>query len=138
MRKIVVLSFITLDGVMQAPGGPEEDAADSFPYGGWSVAYWDEVLEKEMGNQMGQAFNLLLGRKTYDIFAASWPKMDPDSIINKAKKYVVSSYPIPADTDIWKNSIRIDGDIAEKIKMLKSEEAPTCMFMAVANSFRPC
>lgn len=124
MRKIVVLSFITLDGVMQAPGGPEEDSADSFPYGGWSVAYWDDVLEKEMGNQMGQAFALLLGRKTYDIFAANWPKIDPDSIINKAKKYVVSSNPIPADTDIWKNSVRIDGDIAEKIKMLKGEEGP--------------
>jgi len=124
MRKIVVLSFITLDGVMQAPGGPEEDSTDSFQYGGWSVAYWDEVLEKEMGNQMGQTFDLLLGRKTYDIFAANWPKIDPDSIINKANKYVVTSNAIPVDTDIWKNSIRIDGDIAEKVKILKNEEGP--------------
>jgi dihydrofolate reductase len=122
MRKIVVLSFITLDGVMQAPGGPEEDSTDSFQYGGWSVAYWDEVLEKEMGNQMGLTFDLLLGRKTYDIFAANWPKIDPDSIINKANKYVVTSNALPDDTNIWKNSIRIDGDIAKKVKMLKNEE----------------
>ena len=124
MRKIVVLTFMTLDGVMQAPGGPEEDSADSFPYGGWSVSYWDDVLADEMGNQMGQDFDLLLGRKTYDIFAANWPTIDPDSIINKAKKYVVSSNPIPPDTDIWKNSVRIDGEIAEKIRALKSEEGP--------------
>lgn len=124
MRKIVVLSFITLDGVMQAPGGPEEDSIDTFPYGGWSVGYWDEVIEKEMGNQMGQTFDLLLGRVTYDIFADNWPKIDPDSVINKVNKYVVTSKAIPVDTDIWRNSIRIDGDIAEKVKMLKNEEGP--------------
>jgi len=124
MRKIIVLSFITLDGVMQAPGGPEEDSAGSFPFGGWSVAYWDDVLEKEMENQMGQKFDLLLGRTTYDIFAANWPQMDPDSIINKVNKYVVTSRPLPADTDIWKNSIQIHGDIPEQMQMLKNAEGP--------------
>lgn len=124
MRKIIVLSFITLDGVIQAPGGPEEDTKDSFLYGGWSVAYWDEVLEKEMDSQMGQKFDLLLGRKTFDIFAANWPKIDPDSIINKVNKYVVTSNPLPVDTDIWKNSIRIDGDVPEKLKLLKNEDGP--------------
>ena len=124
MRKIIVLSFITLDGVMQSPGGPEEDSKDSFLYGGWSVSNWDEVLEKEMGRQMEQTFELLLGRKTYDIFAANWPEIDPNSIINGVNKYVVTSKPIPDDTDIWKNSKRIDGDIVEKLKALKNEDAP--------------
>jgi dihydrofolate reductase len=124
MRKIVVLSFITLDGVMQAPGGPEEDSADLFPYGGWSVVYWDAVLENEMGSQMGETFDLLLGRKTYDIFATNWPKIDKNSIINKATKYVVTSNPIPADTEVWRNSIRIDGDVVNKVKLLKNEDGP--------------
>ncbi|WP_246599612.1 dihydrofolate reductase family protein [Clostridium lacusfryxellense] len=124
MRKIIVISFITLDGVMQAPGGPEEDSKDSFLYGGWSVAYWEGILEKEMGSQMEQTFELLLGRKTYDIFAANWPEIDPNSIINCVNKYVVTSKPIPDDTDVWKNSKRIDGDIVEKVKVLKNEDAP--------------
>jgi dihydrofolate reductase len=124
MRKIIVLTFLTLDGVMQAPGGPEEDPSGSFRYGGWSVPYWDEALEKEMGIQMGQPFDLLLGRKTYDIFAAAWPKIDPVNIINKAVKYVVTGNPLPADTNVWKNTIRIDGNITSKIKKLKNETGP--------------
>ena len=101
MRKIVVLSFVTLDGVMQAPGGPEEDPTDGFKHGGWSVGYWDEFLENVMSRQMGQTFDMLLGRKTYDLFAKAWPKIDPDSVINKFKKYVVTSKPIPADSSTW-------------------------------------
>jgi len=73
MRKIVVLSFITLDGVMQAPGGPEEDTSGGFAYGGWSFPYFDEVAGQEMGKQMEPA-DLLLGRKTFDIFASYWPQ----------------------------------------------------------------
>jgi dihydrofolate reductase len=74
MRKLVVLSFITLDGVMQAPGGPGEDDSGSFKYGGWSVPYFDEFLGSVMAEQMGHPFDLLLGRRTYDIFAAHGPK----------------------------------------------------------------
>lgn len=124
MRKIIVLSFITLDGVMQAPGGAEEDPFDSFPYGGWSVPFWDTVLEEEMDKQMKSNVELLLGRKTYDIFAANWPEIDPDNMINRVKKYVVTHRPLPKDTDIWKNSIQIAGNVAERIKMLKNEEGP--------------
>lgn len=124
LRKIIVLTFITLDGVMQGPGGPEEDATHSFPHGGWSVPFWDDLLEKEMSEQMGHEFDLLLGRKTFDIFADSWPTMDPGNPINKTNKYVVTSHPIPADTDIWMNSVQIDGNIEEKIKELKNQEGP--------------
>lgn len=124
MRKVIVLTFITLDGVMQAPGGPEEDSTDSFPYGGWSVPFWDEEIEKEMAKQMELEFDLLLGRKTYDVFAASWPTIDSESIINKTTKNVVTSHPIPADTEVWKNSHRIDGNIEQEIRQLKKEDGP--------------
>src|ERR1700679_4063524 len=92
MRKIVVLSFISLDGVMQAPGGPEEDSSDGFHYGGWTPPYSDETSGSIMVEQMSMPFDLLLGRKTYDIFASYWPNQtgpiaDPFS---KAIKYVVS------------------------------------------------
>ena len=70
MRKLIVLTFMTLDGVMQAPGGPEEDPSEGFKFGGWSVPYFDEAGDKVMAEQMGHPFDLLLGRKTYDIFAA--------------------------------------------------------------------
>src|SRR6266550_4751213 len=95
MRKIVVLTMISLDGVMQAPGGPEEDTSGGFQYGGWTVPYSDEFSGNIMGQQMSMPFDLLLGRKTYDIFAAYWPKQDPTvqptGPFNKATKYVVSA-----------------------------------------------
>src|SRR6266496_2325013 len=92
MRKIIVLSMITLDGVMQAPGGPEEDTSGGFKYGGWTVPYSDESFGKIINEELSVPFDVLLGRKTYEIFAAYWPKQtgaiaDP---FNKAKKYVVS------------------------------------------------
>ena len=88
MRKIIVLSFITLDGVMQAPGGPEEDPSGGFTYGGWTVPYFDEFLGNIMGEQMGRPFDLLLGRKTYEIFEAYWPhQTDPGAAgINNASE----------------------------------------------------
>jgi dihydrofolate reductase len=121
MRKLIVLSFVSLDGVMQAPGGPQEDTSGGFTHGGWSVGYWDDTLAATMGEQMGHPFDLLLGRKTYDVFASAWPKIDASSPINSCKKYVVTRHPIPADTEVWKNSIKVDGNIAEKIKQLKKE-----------------
>ncbi len=122
MRKIIVLSFITLDGVMQSPGGPEEDKENSFKYGGWSVPYWDDEMEAEMGEEMGHQFDLLLGRKTYDVFMESWPIIDPQSTINSTTKYVVTQNTIPENSEIWKNSVKINGDIVTKIKELKKED----------------
>ncbi len=90
MRKIVVLTFMSLDGVMQAPGGPEEDSVSGFKLGGWSVPYWDDFLGQVMTEQMGRPFDLLLGRKTYNIFAGTWPKMGDDvpgaKELNNARK----------------------------------------------------
>lgn len=121
MRKLIILTFVSLDGVMQAPGGPQEDTSNGFQHGGWSVGYWDDTLNETMGEQMGHPFDLLLGRNTYDLFAGAWPLIDPSSPINSTKKYVVTHRPIPADTAIWKNSIRVDGDVVEKIKKIKQE-----------------
>lgn len=124
MRKIVVLTFVSLDGVMQAPGGPEEDTSGDFKYGGWTVPYWDEFSGNIMGEQMGMPFDLLLGRKTYDIFAAYWPKQDPESLgapFNKATKYVVSG---SSPKLTWENSVLIDGNAAQKLKELKQQDGP--------------
>jgi dihydrofolate reductase len=125
MRRLIVLSFITLDGVMQAPGGPTEDDSGNFKYGGWSVGYFDDFLGNVMTEQMGNPFDLLLGRKTYDIFAAHWPRVSGDDpagrVINRAKKYVVSRRPLSLD---WKVTIPITGGVVEKIKQLKKEDGP--------------
>jgi dihydrofolate reductase len=91
MRKIIVTEFMTLDGVMQAPGGPEEDSSDGFKYGGWTMPYFDEFSGKVMQEQMKLPFDLLLGRKTYEIFASYWPQhAQAWPGVNEAKKYVVS------------------------------------------------
>ncbi len=125
MRKIVVLSFVSLDGVMQAPGGPEEDTTGDFKFGGWTVPYFDEFSGNIMGEQMGKPFDLLLGRNTYDIFAAYWPKQDPAGPVaepfNKAIKYVVSDHQ-PKLT--WENSVLIEGDVVAKLKELKGRGGP--------------
>jgi len=84
MRELIVLSFITLDGIMQAPGGPEEDPTGGFNYGGWTVGYWDDFLGGVMGEQMAKPFDLLLGRKTYEIFAAYWPYAKSDDQLQKS------------------------------------------------------
>src|SRR5467141_2069789 len=125
MRKLIVLSFVTLDGVMQAPGGREEDPSGGFKYGGWSVQYFDDVLGNVMTEQMGHPLDLLLGRKTYDIFAAYWPRAGDDDpaarVINRARKYVVTHRPVDHD---WKTTIPINGDVVGKIKQLKKEDGP--------------
>lgn len=125
MRKIVVLSFVSVDGVMQAPGGPEEDTSGGFKYGGWTVPYWDDFSGNMMTKQMSMPFDLLLGRKTYDIFAAYWPKQDPSTLanvpFNKATKYVVSGTSPKLD---WEKSVLIDGDVATKLKELKQQDGP--------------
>ncbi len=126
MRKLVVLSFITLDGVMQAPGGPEEDPTSGFTQGGWVAGYFDDFLGKVMVKQMSKPFDLLLGRKTYEIFAAHWPyvKTNEDPIaagINNAKKYVASKTLTKLD---WSNSELIKGDVAKEVKILKEQDGP--------------
>jgi dihydrofolate reductase len=125
MRKLVVLSFITLDGVMQAPGGPEEDPTGGFKHGGWAVGYWDDFLGNVMAEQMSKPFDLLLGRKTYEIFAAHWPYVKGDdpfaARINNAKKYVVSKTLSKVD---WSNSTLIKSDVVSEIKKLKEQDGP--------------
>ncbi len=126
MRKLIVLSFITLDGVMQAPGGPEEDPTGGFKHGGWVAGYFDDFLGKVMVKQMSKPFALLLGRKTYEIFAAHWPyvntKKDPFAAgINNAKKYVASKTLNKLD---WSNSELIKGDVAQEVKKLKEQNGP--------------
>ena len=123
MRKIIVLSFITLDGVMQAPGGPKEDTSGGFTYGGWTVPYFDESSAKMMDEQMAGPFSLLLGRKTYDIFANYWPEHESDwPGINGVTKYVVSHD--PSFKTPWNNSVLLTGDVVSEIKKLKNSDGP--------------
>lgn len=115
MRKIIVLSFITLDGVMQAPGGPQEDVSGDFKYGGWSAPYADEVSGKAMQKQMEPA-DMLLGRKTFEIFAAYWPgHADHWPGVNDVTKYVLSN---TLENSDWKNSVFLKN--LEDIKKLKN------------------
>ena len=122
MRKIIVLTFITIDGVMQAPGGPEEDTSGGFEYGGWTVPYFDEFSMKVMEEQMKQPFALFLGRKTFEIFASYWPQHASEwPGINESTKYVVSNTLAKHD---WENSIFIKGNVVEEIKKLKAQDGP--------------
>jgi dihydrofolate reductase len=124
MRRLIVTTFLTLDGVMQAPGGPGEDDSGGFAHGGWSVPYWDEVMNQVMSKEMGEPFDLVLGRRTYDIFAAYWPNA-PDEAgakpLNDAMKYVASrGHPALG----WSRSVMIEGDVAEGVAELKDEAGP--------------
>lgn len=124
MRKLTLLTFISLDGVMQAPGAPDEDTSNNFEFGGWTHPYFDEFMGDVMGEQMSQPFDLLLGRKTYELFASFWPsqKDDPGAAsLNKATKYVVSDGPMELT---WEGSKLIDGDVVAKIKELKAGNGP--------------
>lgn len=124
MRKIVVLTFVSLDGVMQAPGGPEEDTSGGFKYGGWTVPYFDEASGQVMDEQMSQPFDLLLGHKTYDIFAGYWPKQQDHPIgilFNKATKYVVSHQPLIPE---WENSVSLSGNVVAQLQDLKNSDGP--------------
>ena len=124
MRKLIVLSFITLDNVMQAPGGPEEDPTGGFEHGGWVFGYFDDFFLNVMIKQTSKPFDLLLGRKTYEIFAAHWPYVDADqdpfaAKLNNAKKYVASKTLTKLD---WNNSELINGDVPEGIKRIKEQD----------------
>jgi dihydrofolate reductase len=124
MRKIIVVSMVTLDGVMQAPGGPNEDPSGGFKYGGWTFPYVDEYFGNVMAEQMSQAFDLLLGRKTFEIFASYWPQHaeeGPGPEINGATKYVVS---LTRASDEWENSVFISGNVVNEIRKLKQGDGP--------------
>ena len=122
MRKIIVLEHITLDGVIQAGGGPEEDTSGGFAYGGWAAPYDDDVLGAALQNQMNMPFDLLLGRKTFDIWAAFWPQhADVWPGVNTATKYVASN---TMTSHKWQPSVFLNGDIAEKVARLKQEQGP--------------
>jgi dihydrofolate reductase len=124
MRKLVLGTFLTLDGVMQAPGGPEEDPTGGFTHGGWSVPYWDDGMGQRMDEAVSKPFDLLLGRKTYEIFAAHWPYVTDDPMadaLNSAKKYVASNTLEQAD---WNNSTVIRDDVAGEVAKLKEQPGP--------------
>jgi dihydrofolate reductase len=122
MRKIIALTFISLDGVMQAPGGPEEDPSGNFDLGGWTVPYFDETLGQEMGEQMGRPFDLLLGRKTFEIFAGYWPHHPEEGAeINAATKYVASNTMTDHD---WKETVFLGGSVVEQVRQLKQQDGP--------------
>ncbi len=118
MRKIIALTFISLDGVMQAPGGPQEDTSGGFKYGGWVIPYFDEALGKVMDEQMGHPFDLLLGRKTYELFAGYWPShKDEGPGINNATKYVVSHSP---QAFTWEKSVLVTVANYERLGEVKT------------------
>jgi dihydrofolate reductase len=122
MRKIIVLTFVTLDGIMQGPGGPTEDTSGNFAHGGWTVPYFDEVLGQTMDAQMSRPFDLLLGRKTFEIFASYWPHHpDEGPGINNATKYVVSTTLTQHE---WEKSIFITRNVVDEIRKLKQQDGP--------------
>jgi dihydrofolate reductase len=123
MRSLVVQTMLTLDGVMQAPGGPEEDPSDGFAYGGWSVPHFDSVTEEVLSEAMGSPFDLVLGRKTYEIFAAYWPFEDSPTgeTLNSAAKHVASRTLSEVE---WNNSQLIEGDVPAGVARLKEQDGP--------------
>jgi dihydrofolate reductase len=123
-RRVIAITHVTLDGVMQAPGGPEEDPRSGFTYGGWSMAFGDDLSGKVIGEIIAGEFDLLLGRRTYEIFAAYWPHHGDNSIgqaFNRAKKYVVTTSLGQLD---WKNSQKIEGDVVAGVRQLKASPGP--------------
>ena len=131
MRKINVLEFVSLDGVIQAPGGPEEDTSGGFAYGGWISPHSDAVSSAAMKKQMNLPFDLLLGRKTFDIWAPYWPQHnDFWPSVNTATKYVASN---TITSHEWQPSVFLSGDIAAKITEIKKENGPDLHVYGSAN-----
>ena len=122
MRKVIVLEHISLDGVIQGPGGPEEDTSGGFAYGGWIAPYSDAVLGTALRRHMNLPFDLLLGRKTFEIWAPYWPHHgDAWPGVNTATKYVASNTMTAGD---WQPSVFINGDIAAKVAAIKQQQGP--------------
>jgi dihydrofolate reductase len=132
MRELIVNAFLTLDGVMQAPGGPQEDPSGGFEHGGWSFGYWDEQMQNAMGESMSTPFDLMLGRRTYEIFAAHWPYADDPAadVLNSATKHVASTTLKELD---WQNSQLIEGDVPDGVRALKEQDGPELQVHGSAN-----
>jgi dihydrofolate reductase len=138
MRKVMASAFVSLDGVMQAPGGPEEDPTGGFQHGGWSATLWDGEIEATMGELFSQPFDLMLGRRTYDIFAAHWPFVETDpaagsfdklnadiaGMFNRATKYVATHHP---GTLAWQNTEWLGKDVVGRVEELKRGEGPVLL-----------
>lgn len=124
MRKIIVFTFSTMDGVLQSPGGPQEDPSNGFKWGGWTFHYWDDMMNETMDKLTANPYDLLLGRRTYEIFAAHWPYQENHpiaEIFNRIEKYVVATTPVDLS---WKKSTLISGDVVSELKKLKSQNGP--------------
>lgn len=121
MRKIIVCSFLTMDGVLQAPGGPDEDRTNGFKWGGWSANFGDETTGNAVGELMAKPFDLLLGRRTYEIFSAFWPyqKDEIGNLFDKINKYVVGTTPVDLS---WKGSKQISKNVENELKQLKEQD----------------
>lgn len=121
MRKIRTATFVSLDGVMQAPGGPAEDPTGGFAFGGWVWPFFDEAAGGLMGEAMGEDYDLLLGRRTYEIFAAYWPFRDDElaRTFNAIDKFVAAG---PGTPLTWAGSHRLEGDLATAVRALKATE----------------
>ena len=131
MRKLIVLEHISLDGVIQAPGGPDEDTSGGFAYGGWTAPYSDAILGTVLGRQMNMPFDLLLGRKTFEIWASYWPHhADAWPGVNPATKYVASN---TMTSHEWQPSVFINGDVAEEVARIKQQPGPDLNAWGSAN-----
>src|SRR5262245_42822588 len=124
MKKVIALAQVTLDGVMQSPGGPEEDPSSGFTLGGWVIPFWEDALSEALGEIITGGFDMLLGRQTYEIFAAYWPNQGDNAIakaFNKATKYVVTRTLNQLD---WEKSLRIGSDVVDEVRRLKASNGP--------------
>lgn len=133
MRKITVCTFMTMDGVIQSPGSPEEDIRNNFKWGGWSAHYWDDLMNTAMAKTTAAPYDLLLGRRTYTIFEAFWPHQAPNpttDTFNAVQKFVVSA----SSRDLsWQNSTLITGDVVAELKELKKTEGPDLLVFGSSN-----
>ena len=137
MRKLTGAVFQSLDGVMQAPGGPEEDPTGDFRFGGWAFHYWDESLESPFNKVINAEYDLLLGKRTYDIFAAYWPNNQQDPIgakFQRINKYVLTHSSAPLD---WENSAPLSGDTAEAVSRLKQTEGRDLLIQGSSTIYVP-
>ena len=125
MRKLAIITFLTLDGVMQAPMSPLEDTSGEFEQGGWAAPYYSGVMNQVENEAMGEPYDMLFGRKTYDAFASHWPHVGDENpvaaMMNRAKKYVATSSP---GSLTWQNSTPLNGEIATEIIRLKNQDGP--------------
>lgn len=124
MRELAVLTFVSIDGIMQSPSAAEEDPSGGFDLGGWAAPYWEEVMPQVEHSAMSESYDILFGRKTYDIFSGHWPdapKSDLSDQLNSAQKYVVTS---STKALSWQNSSPLTGDAVSEIQKLKSTEGP--------------